>query len=253
MDPWLLSRGLPPPWVGGRVREVCELPSLPFPPASERLAPTAPPLLAITLPDRGAPPGSSIPIPWAKWRGQHGEVLGTGVPDDCTSGGGVTETESCTLAVTGRELCSRGEGGSSSRPFLEPGGAAVDPTTSPVDEAWLARGDLLHVIRATGDHDGWTEEEVRRAQAKVTAASSRKKPPKWLHYLESHWVVRCRSLAVPCCRGLDAPVGEGPLACSGLAGSPCCPACWPWPRGAVWVPWFAHPPSSFGRAGRLEM
>ena len=48
----------------------------------------------------------------------------------------------------------------------------------------------MDVIRATGDRDGWTEEEVRRAQAKVTAASSRKKPPSWLHYLEraTEWV-----------------------------------------------------------------
>ena len=36
------------------------------------------------------------------------------------------------------------------RPFLGHGGAAVDPFTSPVDEAWLAGGDLLDVIRATG-------------------------------------------------------------------------------------------------------
>ena len=175
---------------GERVEGACGLLALPFPSASERLTPTAPPLLAITLPDWGVPPGSSIPIPWAIWRGQHGEVLDTDVPDDCTSGGGVTETESRTSAVTGEELCSRSDGGSSPRPFLEPGGAAVDPSTSPVDGAWLAGGDLLDVIRATGDRDGLIEEEVRRAQAKVTAGSSRKKPPKWLHYLEraTEWV-----------------------------------------------------------------
>ena len=34
-----------------------------------------PPLLAITLPDWGVPPGPPVPIPWAKWDGRHGEIL----------------------------------------------------------------------------------------------------------------------------------------------------------------------------------
>ena len=42
---------------GERVGEACGLPALPFPPAPERLTPTAPPLLAITLPDWGVPRG----------------------------------------------------------------------------------------------------------------------------------------------------------------------------------------------------
>ena len=54
-----------------------------------------PPLLAITLPDWGVPPGPPVPIPWAKWGGQHGEALDTDVPDDCASDGGVTGIELC--------------------------------------------------------------------------------------------------------------------------------------------------------------
>ena len=77
-----------------------------------------------------------------------------------------------------------------SRPSLGPGSDAVDLSTSPVDGAWLAGGDLVDVVRATGDRDGWTEDEVRRAQAKITSASARKQPPRWLHFLEraTEWV-----------------------------------------------------------------
>ena len=84
----------------------------------------------------------------------------------------------------------RGEGGSGPRPFLDPGGPAVDPSTSPVDEAWLAGGDLVDVVRATGCRDGWTEDEVVRAQAKITSASARKRPPSWLYCLAraTRWV-----------------------------------------------------------------
>ena len=66
----------------------------------------------------------------------------------------------------------------------------MDPSTSPADEAWLAGGDLIDVIRATGFRDGWTEDEILRAQAKVRSAAARKKPPDWLHCLESatEWV-----------------------------------------------------------------
>ena len=81
--------------AGERVGKACELPALSFPVVSGRSTPVDPPLLATTMPDWGVPPGSSIPIPWAKCRGRHGEVLDTDVPDDCTSDGGLTETESC--------------------------------------------------------------------------------------------------------------------------------------------------------------
>ena len=59
----------------------------------DQSAADGPPLLAITLPDWGVPPGPPVPIPWAKWDGQHGEALDTDVPDDCASDGGVTGTE----------------------------------------------------------------------------------------------------------------------------------------------------------------
>ena len=66
----------------------------------------------------------------------------------------------------------------------------MDPSTSPVDEAWLAGGDLVDVIRATGLRDGWTEDEILWAQAKVRSAAARKRPPNWLHCLEraTEWV-----------------------------------------------------------------
>ena len=66
----------------------------------------------------------------------------------------------------------------------------MDPSASPADEAWLAGGDLVDVIRATGFRDGWTEDEVLRAQAKVRSASARKRAPDWLHCLEraTEWV-----------------------------------------------------------------
>ena len=179
-----------------------------------------PPLLAITLPDWGVPPGPPVPIPWAKWEGRHGEVLDTDVPDDCASDGGITGTESCDTSVTAVDRSPRGEDGSGPRPFLDPGGPAADPSISPVDEAWLAGGDLVDIVRATGCRDGWTEDEVMRAQAKITSASARKRPPRWLHCLESatKWV-DVAPLPSPRCGGPHASVGEGPPACSRLAGS----------------------------------
>ena len=74
----------------------------------------------------------------------------------------------------------------------------------PVDEAWQAGGDLLDVIRATGNRDGWTDDEIRQAQEKVTAVSSRKKPPRWPNNyskrLLSGWTL------LPC--RLPSPVAE---------------------------------------------
>ena len=179
-----------------------------------------PPLLAITLPDWGVPPGPPVPIPWANWDGRHGEVLDTDVPDDCASDGGVTGIGSCDTSVTAVDRSPRGEDGSGPRPFLDPGGPAADPSISPVDEAWLAGGDLVDIVRATGCRDGWTEDEVMRAQAKITSASARKRPPRWLHCLESatKWV-DVAPLPSPRCGGPHASVGEGPPACSRLAGS----------------------------------
>ena len=54
----------------------------------------------------------------------------------------------------------------------------------------MAGGDLLDIIRATRTRDGWTDDEVRQALAKVRAASLRKEPPKWLDYFEgaTEWV-----------------------------------------------------------------
>ena len=56
--------------------------------------------------------------------------------------------------------------------------------------AWLAGGDLVDVVRATGLRDWWTEDEIVRAQAKITSASARKRPPDWLCFLErvTQWV-----------------------------------------------------------------
>ena len=146
--------------------------------------------MAITLPDWGVPPGPPVPIPWAKWEGRHGEVLDTDVPSDCASDGGVTGTESCDTSYTAVARSPRGGDGTASRPYFDPGGPAVDPSTSPVDEAWLAGGDLVDVVRATGLRDGWTEDEIVRAQAKITLASARKRPPDWLCFLEraTEWV-----------------------------------------------------------------
>ena len=102
----------------------------------------------------------------------------------------MTHTESCGSSCTAiaRSLWSGRD--TAPRPYLDPGGPAIDPSTSPVDEAWLAGGDQADVIRATGLRDGWTEDEVLRAQAKVTSASARKRPPDWLHCLEraTEWV-----------------------------------------------------------------
>ena len=100
----------------------CGSPAPSSPAVPGRATPADPLLLAITLPDWGVVPGHAIPIPWAKWRGRHGEVLDTDAPDDCTSDGGVTETESCASAVTGLDLSPRGEDRFGPRPFLEPGG-----------------------------------------------------------------------------------------------------------------------------------
>ena len=170
-----------------------------------------PPLLAITLPDWGVPPGPPVPIPWAKWEGQHGEVLDTDVPDDCASDGGVTGTESCGTSVTAIDRSPRSGDGTISRPFLGPGGPAVDPSTSPVDEAWLAGGDLVDVVRATGLRDGWAE-----AQAKITSASARKRPPSWLRCLEriTKWV-DAAPLPSPVAEARMPPWASCSLACLG--------------------------------------
>ena len=86
---------------GGHPGKTYGSPALPTPRAPGLLAPGVPPLLALTLPDWGVPPKSSVPIPWAKWQGQHGEVLDTDVPDDCTSDGGACPlAKLCALAVT---------------------------------------------------------------------------------------------------------------------------------------------------------
>ena len=50
-----------------------------LPGAPDQSAAGGPPLLAITLPDWGVPPGPPVPIPWDKWEGRHGEVLDTDV------------------------------------------------------------------------------------------------------------------------------------------------------------------------------
>ena len=175
---------------GGHAGKTCGSPALPSPRAPGHLAPGVPLLLALTLPDWGVPPGSSVPIPWSKWQGQHGEVLDNDVPDDCTSDGGASESESYASVAAGKALRSGGDGESDPRPCPGSGNDAADPVTSPVDEAWLAGGDLLDVIRATGTRDGWTDVEIRQAQAKVRAASSRKEPPRWLDHLEeaTKWV-----------------------------------------------------------------
>ena len=79
----------------------CEYFGFSSPEMTERSVIDGPPLLAITLPDWGVPPGSPVPIPWAKWRGRHGEVLDTDVPDDCPSDGGVMGIETCGSSITG--------------------------------------------------------------------------------------------------------------------------------------------------------
>ena len=45
---------------------------LPDPP--DQSAAGEPPLLAITLPDWGVPPGPPVPIPWAKWEAGTGRL-----------------------------------------------------------------------------------------------------------------------------------------------------------------------------------
>ena len=133
-------------------------------------------MLAITLPDWGDPPEPPAPVPWAKWGGGHGDVLDTDVPSDCDSDGAVTHTESCGSSCTAVARSPRSGRDTAPCPYLDPGGPAIDPSTSPVDEAWLAGGDLVDVIRATGLRDGWTEDGILRAQAKVKSASARKRP-----------------------------------------------------------------------------
>ena len=149
-----------------------------------------PPLLAITLPDWGVPPGPPLPIPWAKWEGGRGEVLDTDVPSDCDSDGVVTHTDSCDSSCTAVARSPRGRRAAPPRPYLDPGGLAADPSASLAGEAWLAGGDLIDVVRATGFRDGWTEDEILRAQAKVRSAAARKRPPNWFHCLEraTEWV-----------------------------------------------------------------
>ena len=148
------------------------------------------PLLAITLPDWGVPPGPPVPIPWAKWEGRHGEVLDTDVPNDCDSDGAVTHTDSCDSSCTALARPPRGRRAAAPRPYLDLGSRAADPTESPGDGAWLAGGDLIDVVRATGLRDGWTEDEILRAQAKVRSAAARKRPPDWPRCLEraTEWV-----------------------------------------------------------------
>ena len=109
---------------------------------------------------------------------------------DCDSDGAVTHTGSCDSSYTAVARSPRGGDDTAPRPHLDPGGPAFDPSTSPVVEAWLAGGDLVDVIRATGLRDGWAEDEIVRAQAKVTSASARKRPPDWLRWLEraTEWV-----------------------------------------------------------------
>ena len=126
--------------------------SPPDPP--DRSAAGGTPLLAITLPDWGDLPEPHAPVPWAKWEGGHGVVLDTDVPSGCDSDGAVTHTESCGSSCTAIARSPRGDCDTAPRPYLDPGGPAVDPSTSPVDEAWLAGGDLVDVIRATGFRDG---------------------------------------------------------------------------------------------------
>ena len=70
------------------------------------------------------------------------------------------------------------------RPGLAGGADTADSPDQIGTAAWRAGGDLIDVIQATGLRDGWTDDDVRLAQAKVRAAASRKKPPKWLHALE---------------------------------------------------------------------
>ena len=103
----------------------------------------------------------------AKWEGGHGDVLDTDVPSGCNSDGAVTHIETCGSSCTAIARSPRAGRDTAPRPYLDPGGPAVDPSTSPVDEAWLAGGDLVDVIRATSLRDGWTEDEILRAQAKV--------------------------------------------------------------------------------------
>ena len=98
-----------------------------------------PPLLAITLPDWGVPPGPPVPIPWAKWEGRHGEVLDTDVPDDCASDGGVTGTESCDTFVTAIGRSPRGGDGTVCRPYLDPGAPLLTrPSRRLTRLGWLA-------------------------------------------------------------------------------------------------------------------
>ena len=126
-----------------------------------------------------------MPSPWAKWEGVRGEVLDTDVPSDCDSDGVVTHTDSCDSSCPAVACSPRSRRAAPPRPYLDPENLAADPSASPTGEAWLAGGDLIDVVRATGLRDGWTEDEIPRAQAKVRSAAARKRPPNWLHCLEN--------------------------------------------------------------------
>ena len=60
----------------------------------------------------------------------HGEVLDIDVPDDCTSDGGVTESESCASVTASRALGFGSDGECGPRPCPGSGGGAADPVTS---------------------------------------------------------------------------------------------------------------------------
>ena len=127
-------RGLLAPLVDGR-------PSDGLLPSGPPVLPAAggSPLLAITLPDWGVPPGPPIPIPWAKWEGRHGEVLDTDVPSDCASDGGVTGTESCDTSYTAVARSPRGGDGTASRPYFGPGALMLTrPRRRSTRLGWLA-------------------------------------------------------------------------------------------------------------------
>ena len=70
-------------------------------------------------------------------------VLEIVVPDDCISDGGSFESESYASVAADEALRSGGDGESGPRPCLGCGNDAADPVISPIDEAWLAGGDLL--------------------------------------------------------------------------------------------------------------
>ena len=127
-----------------------------------------------------------------------GDALDTDVPGSSTTGAATsraTSTESARTDPPGPP----GDGGGADWIPRGPDGrptywSSPPPDLSPAGEARrLARrgsGDLLDVIAATGDREGWPTDEVLRAQAKVREAWQRRVPPKWLDCLEkaTRWV-----------------------------------------------------------------